>query len=291
MNPSVPDPTPAIAVSGLVHDYAAASLRRWRVRAVDGLDLVVRPGEVVGLLGPNGSGKSTTLKAILGLLEPTRGTVRLWGRQPGDPAARARVGYLPEEPVYPGFMTPRELVVWHAGLAGIARGEWVAAVEAALGQVGLEPAVWDRRLAACSRGMRQRAGLASAWVHRPELLVLDEPTTGLDPVAAAQWVSWVRAWKAEGRAVLLCSHLLAEVEEVCDRVMILHRGRAVAEGAWAELMTDPGCWEARIRDWDPAQREALAAWLDERGAKLESVGAARRGLEAFYRQVIGGAGP
>jgi len=278
---------PAIEVAGLVRDFSAG-LGRWKVRALDGLSLTVQPGEVVGVLGPNGSGKSTTLKAILGLVEPSAGSVRLWGRPPTDSAVRARVGYLPEEAVFPGHLTARELVAWHAGLAGMPRRERADAVAAVLTQVGLVEGGGDRRLAQCSKGMRQRAGLATALVHRPELLILDEPTTGLDPVAAGEWVSWVRAWKAEGRTVLLCSHLLAEVEEVCDRVVVLHRGRAVAEGAWEALMRDPERWQVVMRGWDPALRSELAGWLRERGVEVEAVAPARRPLERFYRAAVSG---
>lgn len=275
---------PVLEVEGLTRDFAIG-LGRWRVRAVDNLHLTVRAGEVVGLLGPNGSGKSTTLKAILGLVEPTAGTVRLWGQPASEPANRARLGYLPEEPTFPRHLTARELVTWHARLAGRLQAGLATRVAAVLAEVGLADAA-DRRLGTYSKGMVQRAALAQALVHEPELLILDEPTSGLDPMAAAAWAAMIRGWQAQGRTVLLCSHLLAEVEQVCDRVVILHRGRTVAAGTLPELLTEPETWQATVRGWDEGRRAELAAWLAERGASLEGVEPGRRRLEALFRAAV-----
>jgi len=206
------------------------------VAAVDGLSLTVKRGEVFGLLGPNGSGKSTTIKMILGLLGPTAGKVALFGRSPRSVEARSRLGYLPELSYLHPFLTAKETLLYYAGLCGLRRS--VARERAAelLKMVGLAD-VANRAVGSFSKGMARRVALASALIGKPDLLVLDEPTSGLDPVSTKEVKTLVRALSAKGMTILMTSHLLADAEDICDRVMIVNHGKAVAEGRIGELGT------------------------------------------------------
>ena len=204
------------------------------VAAVDSLDLEVRRGEVFGLLGPNGSGKSTTIKMILGLLSPSAGKVSLFGLPPHAKAARARLGYLPELSYLHPFLTARETLMYYAGLCSLPRAEARARADQLLEMVKLSD-VANRAVGGFSKGMARRVALASALVGKPELLVLDEPTSGLDPVSTKEVKTLVKALAKKGMTVLTTSHLLADSQDICDRVMILNRGKCAAEGKVSEL--------------------------------------------------------
>ena len=206
------------------------------VAAVDGLALSVRRGEVFGLLGPNGSGESTTIKMILGLLDPSGGTVRLFGRSPRSVEARSRLGYLPELSYLHPFLTARETLMYYAGLCGLPHKVAAERARQLLVMVGLQD-VAKRPVGGFSKGMARRVALAAALVGKPELLVLDEPTSGLDPISTKEVKTLVKALAAGGMTVLTTSHLLADAEDICDRVMILNHGKAVAEGRVDELGT------------------------------------------------------
>ena len=206
------------------------------VAAVDGLSLAVRRGEVFGLLGPNGSGKSTTIKMILGLLDPSGGSVELFGRSPRSVEARRRLGYLPELSYLHPFLTAKETLMYYAGLCGLKRKVAAERTRQLIEMVGLGDAA-RRPVGGFSKGMARRVALAAALIGKPELLVLDEPTSGLDPVSTKEVKTLVKALAAGGMTVLMTSHLLADAEDVCDRVMILNRGKAVAEGRVDELGT------------------------------------------------------
>ncbi len=234
-------PTPAVWCSGLRKRYG-------RRVAVDAVSLEMGRGEVVGLLGPNGAGKSTVIKMILGLVRPDAGEAILLGRPAADPAARARVGYLPELFRYQPWLSAAEVLALHVRLAGIA----VTGSEQrdCLSLVGLTERARDR-VGGFSKGMQQRLGLAVALVARPELVVLDEPTSALDPLGRADVRDIVLELKSQGVAVLLNSHLIGEVERVCDRVVILDRGRVVAAGSLAELL---GQRELRLQLTDLSPR-------------------------------------
>lgn len=204
--------------------------------AVDGLALTVRQGEVFGLLGPNGAGKTTTILMLLGLTEPTAGSVRVLGfdpvRQPLS--VKARVGYLPEQLGFYEGLTACENLSYTAKLNGLPREEANARIAAALAQVKLN-GVADRRVATFSRGMRQRLGVADVLIKQPQLVIMDEPTQGLDPEGAREFLDIIRRLKGEGITILLCSHLLQQVQAVCDRVGLFHQGRMVLEGTVSEL--------------------------------------------------------
>ena len=204
------------------------------VAAVDALDLDVKRGEVFGLLGPNGSGKSTTIKMILGLLAPTSGKASLFGLPPSTKSARARLGYLPELSYLHPFLTARETLMYYAGLCSLSRREAKNRADQLLEMVKLTD-VATRAVGGFSKGMARRVALASALIGKPELLVLDEPTSGLDPVSTKEVKTLVKALAKKGMTVLTTSHLLADSQDICDRVMILNRGKSVAEGKVAEL--------------------------------------------------------
>ena len=227
-------PSPAVWCSGLRKRYG-------RQTAVDGVSFTVGRGEIVGLLGPNGAGKTTVIKILLGLVRPDAGEVLLLGRPARDPRARARVGYLPELFRYQPWLTAAEVLALHVRLAGAT----VPARERreALAVVGLADRAGDR-VGGFSKGMQQRLGLAVALVARPELVVLDEPTSALDPIGRADVRALLLSLKARRVAVLLNSHLIGEVERVCDRVVILDKGRVAAAGTLPELL---GRHELRLR--------------------------------------------
>jgi ABC-2 type transport system ATP-binding protein len=234
--------------------------KRYRKRtAVDGVSFTVERGEVVGLLGPNGAGKTSVIKILLGLVRPDAGEVLLLGRPAADPRSRARVGYLPELFRYQPWLTATEVLDLHVRLAGVV----VPAGERreCLDLVGLADRAGDR-VGAFSKGMQQRLGLAVALVARPDLVVLDEPTSALDPIGRADVRDLVLDLKSRGVAVLLNSHLIGEVERVCDRVVILDKGRIAAAGSLAELL---GRREVRLRldgvGADAAARLAAAGAL------------------------------
>ena len=219
-------PSPALWCDGLRKRYG-------RRTAVDGVSLSVGRGEVVGLLGPNGAGKTTVIKMLLGLVRPDAGEVMVLGRPGSDPAARAGVGYLPELFRYQPWLTAAEVLDLHVRLAGadVPRDER----HDCLDLVGLAARA-DDRVGGFSKGMQQRLGLAVALVARPDLVVLDEPTSALDPLGRADVRDVVLALRERGVAVLLNSHLIGEVERVCDRVVVLDRGRVAASGTLAELL-------------------------------------------------------
>jgi ABC-2 type transport system ATP-binding protein len=235
--------------------WCSALRKRYRRRtAVDDVSFTVGRGEVMGLLGPNGAGKTSVIKILLGLVRPDAGEVLLLGRPARDPQARARVGYLPELFRYQPWLTAAEVLALHVRLAGAA----VPAVERreCLAVVGLADRAGDR-VGGFSKGMQQRLGLAVALVARPELVVLDEPTSALDPLGRADVRDLLLSLKARGVAVLLNSHLIGEVERVCDRVLILDKGRVAASGTLPQLL---GRRELRLRlDGVGAEAEARLA--------------------------------
>ncbi len=220
--------SPAIQTVGLRKEYG-------RKVALHDLTLEVQPGEVFGFLGPNGAGKTTAVKILLGLVRPTAGQARLFGRPVDDPAVRRRVGYLPENFRFQDWLTGAELLDFHGRLAGLSVEQRRAGIPKVLCQVGLADRA-DDRLRGYSKGMTQRIGLAQAILHRPSLVLLDEPTSALDPIGRREVRDLIRSLRAEGVAVFLNSHLLGEVELVCDRVAIVDRGRVVRAGPLADLL-------------------------------------------------------
>lgn len=273
-------PAPAVEITGLVKDFHIG-LRGAKVRAVDELTLSIPEGGVYGLLGPNGCGKSTTLKVVLGLLRPTRGTVRVFGLPADSAEARAQVGFLPEGPFFHKHLTGREFVRYCARLSGVSAKASRDAAERSLELVGLSGAA-DRRVGTYSRGMLQRLGVAQAVAHDPRLVILDEPTAAVDPVGAAAMAEIIRDLKRRGKTVILCSHLLGQVEEVCDRVAIMDRGRLALEGEIDAVLARPGRTHLEVEDFSPAARAAVEAALAAHGATLKGVSTPRDSLDHIF---------
>jgi ABC-2 type transport system ATP-binding protein len=296
---------PAIEFDGITKRFG-------RTTALDELSLRVGRGELVGLLGPNGAGKTTAVKLVLGLIRPTSGSGRVLGAPLGDRLARARIGYLPELFRYQPWLRAREVLALHAELAGVTPARRARAAAEALDRVGLSERA-DDPVSGFSKGMQQRLGLGVALLGEPELILLDEPTSALDPVGRTDVRGIVRAARDRGATVILNSHLLTEVERVCDRVVILNRGRAIASGPLDEVVAADGV-RLRVTDLDDAGRTELTRfgptsvegdWLSIRpldparipdlvaavvatGGRVHAVEPGRGSLEARFLELVGG---
>jgi ABC-2 type transport system ATP-binding protein len=276
----------AISVQGLTKDFRVG-LRGIKLRAVDNLSLEIPRGQVFGLLGPNGCGKSTTLKIVLGLVPATAGSISILGFPSATSAARQRTGFLPEAPYFHKFLTGRELVHYCARLSGVPSDQVNDAVEASLDLAAMTEAA-SRPIGTYSKGMLQRIGLAQAIVHDPELVILDEPTAGVDPVGSAAIGRMINAMRAKGKTIVLCSHLLGQVEQVCDRVAIMDRGRLVLEGRVDEVLAQRDRHVITVEGLTPQAREAAEAALAAHGAKVTSITHPRRALEDLFRALVTG---
>jgi len=262
-------------------------LRGLKLRAVDNLSLEIPRGQVYGLLGPNGCGKSTTLKIVLGLVAGTSGEITILGFPSATAEARRRTGFLPEAPYFHKFLSGRELVRYCAQLSGVSAIKMESAVEAALELAAMTEAA-SRPIGTYSKGMLQRIGLAQAIVHDPELVILDEPTAGVDPVGAAAIGRMIRTMRDQGKTVVLCSHLLGQVEQVCDRVAIMDHGRLVLEGRVDEVLAQRDRHLLTIEGLTPEARLAAESALAAHGARVRSVTHPRRSLEELFRELVTG---
>src|SRR5664280_2213187 len=258
-----------------------------RIVALTGLTMTVRRGEVFGFLGPNGAGKTTAVKLLLGLSRPTAGEGHVLGKPLGDVATRRRVGYLPELFRYQGWMTAREVLAQHCELARLPRSSWPKEIAEALELVGLADRA-DDRSETYSQGMQQRLGLGVALLGRPELVVLDEPTSALDPIGRQDVRRIIGSLRDRGTTVFLNSHLLTEVERVCDRVAIVDRGRVVAELAMAELLRERGT-SIRVSGMDDLAVGVAARYGTARvdGEWLNVDGISETDVPALVRELVG----
>ncbi len=259
--------------------------RRPKVRAVDGLGLSVRQGEIFGLLGPNGSGKSTTIKMLLGLLHASSGSIRVLGRTPRDVAVKKRIGYLPEETYLYNYLTPRETLDFYAKLFDLDASERRRRIDQLLDMVGLAHAV-HRRVGEFSKGMARRIGLAQALVNDPQLIILDEPTSGLDPIGCRQVKDLMLALARRGKTILLSSHLLADVEDVCDRVAILYNGRIRAHGSVKTLLQKQDSMCLTLPVLEPKAMTALLKAVRKIAGAEPDVHCPTMDLEQFFLNVV-----
>ena len=276
--------TPAICIRNLTKDFAIG-MRGMKLRAVEDLCLEVGDNEIFGLLGPNGSGKSTTIKIILGLLEASTGNCEIYGKPSKLVDARRSVGFLPESPYFYRYLTGRELVRYYARICMVARAEIDAAVDSVIKLVGMTEAA-DRRVGTYSKGMLQRIGLAQSLVHDPQLVILDEPTAGVDPLGSAAIAEIVRELKRRGKTILLSSHLLAQVEGLCDRVAILHRGKLVREGRVDELVEEKDAESLVVQGLNAEARAAVEAEIKAQGGRLARVEKPKLSLDAYFLKEV-----
>ncbi|WP_164009970.1 ABC transporter ATP-binding protein [Pyxidicoccus trucidator] len=225
-----------IEVRGLAKTYRLGFWMNRQVRALQGLDLEVQPGQVYGLLGPNGAGKSTTIKILMNLVQSSEGTARIFGLPPTNEEARRQVGFLPENPAPYEYLTGAEFVTLSGRLAGLSGHELDQRVKEVIGMVEMERAA-KLQLRRYSKGMIQRISLAQAIVNRPKLLILDEPTSGLDPVGRRQVRDLILAERQRGTTILFCTHIISDVEALCERVVVLVGGRRVREGSVRDLLS------------------------------------------------------
>ena len=318
--PSHRDTTrPVLQIRDLEVTYGRGSRA---AKALDGVSLELRPGEIFGLIGPNGAGKTTLIKAVLGLLEPDRGEVRVGGEPGGSVAAKSKLGYMPELAYYYDFLRAGELLRLCGRLCGMRGRALEQRITALIDEVGLT-AHRRKLIKHYSKGMRQKLGLAQAMLHRPELLLLDEPTSGLDPLARRDVRRLMGELRAEGRAVLFSSHELSEVEMVCDRVAMINGGRVIVTGTIDEILKPYRSYRARVRTSQVervrqvcescsgtlVERSALEEHIDscvlvahrieelprllvrviEAGATLEDVDHGYESLERLYAEIVEGA--
>ena len=245
-----------IEIRGLVKTFRDFWLRPLAA-ALKGIDLDVASGDIFGLLGPNGSGKSTTIKLVLGLLRPTAGTIRLFGLPPRDRRARARLGYLPELSYLHPFLTARETVRYYAGLSGLDGKTARVRTDELLERMGLS-ANANRAVGGFSKGMARKVAFAAALVGHPELLILDEPTSGLDPLATRDVKELIRALAADGMTILVTSHQLFDMQDVCSRVTILSQGRVVGGGKVSDIVAKSSDPRHALEDYFAAAVEHKA---------------------------------
>lgn len=274
-----------------VHKSFPGHWGRGGVYAVKGVSLSIPEGGVYGLIGPNGSGKSTVMKLLVGLLSPDAGSCRVFGLPATASANRREIGFLPENPYFYKFLTGEETVRFYGRLCGLRGAALQDRTRELLELVGLTEAK-DRRLRGYSKGMLQRIGLAQALVQRPRLLVLDEPTAGVDPIGSRTIRDIILDIKAQGVTVFLCSHLLEQVQEICDRVGVLYQGCLIAEGTMDELTRDDLHREIVLKNPSPellARLRELAgdAWLDCRPARNSLETVFLRGIQARLREQSG----
>lgn len=270
----------AIRIDNLTKDFRIG-MRGLKLRAVENLSLTVEDNQIFGLLGPNGCGKSTTMKIILGLLEPTIGECFIYGLSSRSVRSRHDVGFLPEAPYFYKYLSGRELVRFYAKICGVPKSEIGDRTEEVLKLVNMTEAA-HRRVGTYSKGMLQRIGIAQSIVHNPRLVILDEPTAGVDPIGSHEIAEMILSLKAQGKTVMLCSHLLAQVEGICDQVAIMNKGRLVLEGDVDTLLTQEDLRALQVRNFPVAAEAEVRAVLEKYGAKLERIEPPRISLDELF---------
>jgi ABC-2 type transport system ATP-binding protein len=305
---------PIVEIENLTKDYEVGFWRKRKVRALDGLTVSVEQGEIFGFLGANGAGKTTTLKLLMRLIYPTSGQARILGRDIADVAMHHRIGYLPENPYFYDYLTAREFLEYCAELFGAPRHARRQQAEDLLRRVRLDEKSWNTQLRKFSKGMLQRVGLAQAVVNDPEVVFLDEPMSGLDPIGRREVRDLIAALRLEGKTVFMCSHILSDIEVLCDRVAILKRGKLAHQGNLDELrrragdsntvevigtaadinalksllpgndhfLTTATASGLRIQVPDQSDVDSVIAALRKAGGKLVSVQPVRQSLEELF---------
>lgn len=283
------DSSPAIRVDG-VHKIFRDFWGRPTVQALSGIDFSVPRGQVFGLLGPNGSGKSTTMKLLLGLLRPSRGSLRVLNADPQDVGVKSRIGYMPEESYLYPYLSADETLRLYGRLLGLAEQDHRARTDELLEMIGLTHAR-KRPIGEFSKGMARRISLAQALLNDPELILLDEPTAGLDPLGCRQFKDLILHLARRGKTIVLCSHLLGDVEDVCDRIAILFNGRICAEGRMRDLLQDSRICRISIRKPSAAQLDDLQRNIRQVTGQTGEIDHPSRSLEDLFLEAIRSAEP
>ena len=258
---------------------------RKKVHALKSLDIEVRRGEIFGLLGPNGSGKSTTIKLILGLLFPTSGRVLVFDKDASETQKNERIGYLPEESYLYRFLNAEETLDFYGRLFNMSAADRKRRVNELIQMVGLQ-AARQRQLREYSKGMARRVGLAQALINDPDLVLLDEPTTGLDPIGTREMKDLILALRDQGKTVLLCSHQLADVQDVCDRVAILHQGELKELGRVSDLLKVQDITEVHARGLSEEAKQEIAEVIRRHGAELQSIDNPTATMEDLFLNIV-----
>jgi ABC-2 type transport system ATP-binding protein len=258
---------------------------RQKVRALKALDLEVRRGEIFGLLGPNGSGKTTTIKLLLGLLFPTSGQALVFGKDASEVSKNERIGYLPEESYLYKFLNAEETLDFYGRLFDMPATLRRERIEQLMEMVGLN---WARRrqLKEYSKGMTRRIGLAQALINDPELIMLDEPTTGLDPIGTREMKDLILRLRDQGKTVLMCSHLLADVQDVCDRIAILYQGELKELGRVDSLLTVQDVTQVQTRGLSKAAEEEIRGVIAKHGGQLVAMENPTTTLEELFLRIV-----
>ena len=283
--PSNASATAAVHVENLTKVYKDF-WGRDKVRALDNLNLTIERGEVFGLLGPNGSGKSTTIKLLLGLIFPSKGTAHVLGEPAGSARINEKIGFLPEESYLYRFLNGEETLWFYGRLFKIPRKELRSRVPKLLDVVGLDEKSRKRKLREYSKGMARRIGLAQALINNPDLILLDEPTTGLDPIGTREMKDLIVSLKDQGKTVLLCSHLLADVQDVCDRITILYKGQMQTLGHVKDLIQVKDVTDIQTRGMTESQVQQVRQFLDQIGVKDANVKHPTTTLEDLFVRVV-----
>ncbi|MBE7445637.1 MAG: ABC transporter ATP-binding protein [Planctomycetia bacterium] len=274
----------AVRTEGLTKVYRDF-WRRKSSSALTNLNLTVERGEIFGLLGPNGSGKTTTVKLLLGLLFPTSGKSWLLGNPSSDLTVKRKIGFLPEESYLYKFLNAEEILDFYAKLFDIPKKERKRRVDSLIKDVGLIP-YRKRPLSQYSKGMLRRIGLAQAIINDPELVILDEPTSGLDPIGSREMKDLILEFKRQGKTVVLCSHLLADVQDICDRIAILNKGVLQVMGGVKELLSQRDVIEFMVKNLSEIDIQAVKSFIEERNGDVVSINHPSSTLEELFVNII-----
>ena len=278
------DKNAVIETENLTKIYRTA-FSKFQVKALDNLNIKVNRGEIFGFLGPNGSGKTTTMKILLGLLRPTSGDAWVLGKQSSDVAVKERIGFLPEESYLYRFLSAEETLDFYGRIFKIPRKERQKRINELIDLVGLGHAR-KRQVREYSKGMARRLGFAQALINDPDVIFLDEPTSGLDPLVARQVKDIILDLKKQGKTVFMSSHLLADVETICDRIAILHLGKLQKVGSVKELISRPDISEVGVRGLNQTVLESIKGLVAKNGGEVVSVQPAAETLETLFLRTI-----
>lgn len=254
-------------------------------KALDDFSLEIEKGEIFGLLGPNGSGKTTLLKLLLGLIFPTKGEISVLGKGPRDVRSKMKIGYLPEHPYFYDFLNPVELLDFYDSLFNINSHTRKERIQFLLEKVGLK-GFEKMRIRNFSKGMLQRIGLAASLINDPELLFLDEPTLGLDPIGTLDIQKFLRELNSQGKTIFLCSHLLAQVQDSCHRIAIIHKGRLIKMGRLEELLTVKDELAVVVRGMGDKEKERLKSFVRQSGSEVLDISERKDSLTDLFIKII-----